>query len=798
MSYQLRKAAVIGSGTMGSGIAALLAGVGVPVVLLDIPAKDSAPDDPPDRRNAVVLNNLEAMKKSRPAQLFHPGDLDLITPGNLEDNLDLLADADWIVEAIVENLPIKQDLMAKIEAVRKPSAIVSTNTSGLRIEAIAEGRSDDFKRHFLGTHFFNPPRYLKLLEIIPHPMTGADVLRFMADYGANVLGKGVVLCKDTPNFIANRFISLSGTFVVNYALEHGYTVSEVDNLTGPLIGRPKTATFRLFDLIGTDIMVHVNNNLYPAIPDDESREVLVNPRSTALMQQMLERGLLGNKARQGFYKRVETDRGREFWTLNPATLGYEPPQKVRFESVGANRKIEDVGERIKAMVNADDRAGQFLWHLHAFYLTYAARRLGEIADDIPSIDNANKWGFNHQLGPFEIWDAIGVEDTIPRMEADGYAVADWVKDMVARGHATFYKRNAGGVATHVYDRDKGSYVPLEKDPRTIHIATLRAEGKRLEGMAGASLHDMGDGVLLLEFHTKANAIDDDIIKMGWRALEYLERGYEGVVVGNEGDHFSAGANIFLIMMLAQNGEYDKIDAITRELQNLFQAMRYAPKPVVTAPFGMALGGGAEFLMAGQRVVAHAELYTGLVEIGVGLLPAGSGCKEMLRRKVNPVMRTPNADVLPHLQTIFEQLALAKVSESAKIARDMGFLGPADRIVLNKDHLLAEARREVLHMAASGHTPLPPQKVWAAGRDALAALRMAVFTLQDGGFASDHDALIANHIAYVLCGGDLSEPGWVPEQYILDLEREAFVALCHEPKTLERIAHMLQTNKPLRN
>lgn len=798
MTYRIRKAAVIGSGTMGSGIAALLAGIGIPVVLLDIPPKESAPGDPPDKRNAIVLKNLQAMRKSRPAQLFHPDDLDLITPGNLEDDFERLREVDWIVEAIVENLGIKQGLMERLEAVRQPHAIVSTNTSGLSIRAIAEGRSDEFRRHFLGTHFFNPPRYLKLLELIPHPDTDPALIAFMQDFGVNALGKGVVRCKDTPNFIANRFISMVGTFVVNYALEHGYTVGEVDALTGPLIGHPKTATFRLFDLIGVDIMVHVNSNLYPAIPEDESREVLNYAPTVQLMQAMLERGWLGNKTRQGFYKRVETENGREFWQLNLQTLEYEPPTKVRFESVGQFRKIEDVGARIKALVNAEDRAAQFLWAMHAFYLTYAARHLDEIADSIPAVDNANKWGFNHALGPFEIWDALGVEETIPRMEADGYAVARWVKDMVAGGHPTFYQRDEGGVVIGVYDHHKGAYVPLERDPRAILIKDMRAAGKVVEELAGASLLDMGDGVLLLEFHSKANAIDDDIIKMGYRALERLESDFDGLVVGNQGDHFSAGANIFLIMMLAQQEEFERIDQLVRDLQGLMQALRYAPKPVVTAPFGMALGGGAEFLMAGQRAVAHAELYAGLVEIGVGVLPAGTGCKELLRRKLNPVMRTPNADALPHLQRIFEQIALAKVSESAKQAREMGFLTACDRIVMNRDHLLAEAKREVLHMIAGGFRAQPPGKVWAAGRDALAALRMAVFTLQDGGFATDHDALIANKIAYVLCGGDLSEPQWVPEQYILDLEREAFVELCHEPKTLERIGHMLQHGKPLRN
>lgn len=799
MTFQIRKAGVIGSGTMGGGIAALLAGVGVPVILLDIPAPDSAPGDLPERRNAIVLKNLEALKKSRPAQLYHPDDLRLITPGNLEDDIDRLADADWIIEAIVENLAIKRDLMARLDAIRKPGAIVSTNTSGLPVRAIAEGRSEDFQRHFLGTHFFNPPRYLSLLEIIPHEHTDPAVLDFMAAYGERILGKGVVRCKDTPNFIANRFISVAGTFGVNYALDHGYSVAEVDNLTGPLIGRPKTATFRLLDLIGTDIMAHVNQNLAGAIPHDEARDVLAHPGSRALLEAMLARGLLGNKAGQGFYKRVDQpDGSREFWTLNPATLEYGPPGKVRFESVGQFRGIEDTGARIRALVNAEDRAGEYLWHLHAFYLTYAARRLGEIADDIPSIDNANKWGFNHELGPFEIWDALGVAETIPRLEADGYAVAGWVKDMVAGGCPAFYQRGESGVVTGVYDPARGAYASLDKDPRAVAIRDLRAAGKRIEGRAGASLIDMGDGVALLEFHSKANAIDDDIIAMGWRALERLQSDFDALVIGNQGEHFSAGANIFLIALLAQQGEWDRIEAITRELQDLFQALRYAPRPVVTAPFGMALGGGAEFAMAGARAVAHAELYIGLVEMGVGLLPAGTGCKEMLRRKVNPVMQTPNADALPHIQQVFEQIALAKVSESARGARDMGFLTPADRIVLNKGHLLGEAKREALHLATSGYTPPPPAMIWAAGRDTLAALRTGVYALLEGGFATEHDARIANAIAYVLCGGDLTEPGWVPEQVILDLERAAFVELCREPKTHERIAHMLQYGKPLRN
>ena len=798
MSYQIRKAAVIGSGTMGSGIAALLAGVGIPVVMLDIPAKDTKPGDPPEARNAIVLKNFAAMQKSRPAQLYSQADAELITLGNLEDDLDRIADADWIIEVIVERLDIKQGLMEKLETVRRPGAIVSTNTSGLSINAIAEGRSEEFQRHFLGTHFFNPPRYLKLLEVIPHEKTDPELLDFMTNFSRRVLGKGVVLCKDTPNFIANRFISIVGSYTIAYAIENGYTVAEVDSLTGPLIGRPKTATFRLNDLVGNDVLAHVSENLYKAIPDDLEREVLKNEKLVRVIQKLLDEGWLGNKSGQGFYKKTFVDGERQFWTLNLETFEYEPPVKVRFESVGKHRKIEDVGERIKALINEDDRAGKFLWALHAFYLSYASRMYGEIADNILSMDNANKWGFNHELGPFEIWDAIGVADSIPRMEADGYPVADWVKEMLAGGHETFYRRSEKGIVTGYYDPASKGYVDMPVDPNVYVIADMKAEGKEVERNAGASLIDMGDGVVLLEFHTKVNAIDEDIIKMAYRALERLDSDFDALVIGNQAENFSVGANIFAIVMMAQQAQWDALHDAIRQGQNLMQALRYAHKPVVTAPFGMALGGGAEFTMASSRIVANAELYIGLVEFGVGVIPAWTGTKEIMRRVINPVMETPNADVLPHLQKAFEQIALAKVAESAKQAREMGFLGPADRIVVNRDYLLGEAKRTALELVAEGYTPLPPQKIWAAGRDALAALRLAVFQMQDAGYASEHDAKIADKLAYVMTGGDVSAPGWVPEQYILDLEREAFVSLAGEPKTQERLWHMIQKGKPLRN
>ncbi len=798
MSYEIRKAAVIGSGTMGGGIAALLAGVGVRVVLLDIPAKTTKPGDPVEQRNAIVLKNYQAMQKSRPAQLFLPADADLITLGNLDDDLNLLADVDWIIEVIVERLDIKQDLMNRIAGVRKPGAIVTTNTSGLSIHDIAEGQSDEFKQHFLGTHFFNPPRYLQLLEVIPHKQTDPALLDFMIAYGRDVLGKGVVICKDTPNFIANRFISIVGSYTIAYAIENGYSVSEVDAITGPLIGRPKTATFRLNDLVGNDVLAHVSENLYGMIPDDPDREVLKNARLVGVVKKLIDEGWLGNKTDQGFYKKTMVDGERQFWTLNLESYEYEPPEKVRFDSVGKHRKNEDTGARIKALLGEDDKAARFLKAMHGFYLSYASKMMGVIADDIVSLDSANKWGFVHELGPFEIWDAIDVAESIEWMESAGYAVADWVKEMVAGGCATFYRKNAQGIVTGVYDPASKGYIDAAADKRVMVVADMKAEGKEVEKNAGASLIDMGDGVALLEFHSKVNAIDEDIVTLAWKSLDRLKTDFDALVIGNQGEHFSAGANIFLIAMLAQQQEWDRLHEVVKEGQRLFQTMRYASKPVITAPFGMALGGGAETTMASARIVAHAELYIGLVEIGVGLIPAWSGTKEMMRRVINPVMETPNADVLPHLQKVFEQIALAKVSESAKLAREMGFLSAADRIVMSKDHHLAEAKRTAQELVADGYTPMKPSRIWAAGRDALAALRMAVWQMVQGGYATEHEGKIADKLAYVLTGGDLSAPGWVDEQYILDLEREAFVSLAGEAKTQERIWHMLQNNKPLRN
>jgi 3-hydroxyacyl-CoA dehydrogenase len=796
--YAIRKAAVIGSGTMGGGIAALLAGVGVEVTLLDIAARDTQPGDPPTRRRAVADEGLKRAASSRPAQFFSESDLALIRTGTIDDDLALLADADWVIEVVVERLDVKRSLMAKLIEVVRPDAILSTNTSGIPIRSIAEGMDASFTRRFLGTHFFNPPRYLNLLEVIPHPDTAPAIIEAIAAFATTRLGKGVVLCKDEPNFIGNRFMTMSGMQMVNDALDHGFTVDEIDALTGPLIGRPRTATFRLNDLVGIDIAVGVARNLYPAIPHDPARTVLEHPGTTALFDRLLANGWLGNKSGQGFYKMVRGAGGeKEFWTLDLNTFEYQPPTKPRFDSVTAHRKVENTGERIRLLINSDDRAGQLLFRHHAFLLAYASHRVPEITETLVNIDNAQRWGFSHELGPFEIWDAIGVRETVPRFEAAGYPVAPWVHAMLEAGNETFYRRE-NGVVTGFYSPQAAGYVDLVPHPKAISAARLRAGGHKVAGNSSATLYDMGDGAALLELHAPASALDADSVEMLHAAVDHLERDFDALVVGSEAERFCVGANLFMVMLAVQGGEPGQLDGMIRRAQDATQRLRYASKPVVIAPYNMTLGGGTEMMMAGARVVAHAELYAGLVEVGVGVIPGSGGCKEMLRRIVNPVIESsPNADVLPHLQRVFETIMLAKVSESAKGARALGFLTPADRIVMNRAHLLGEAKREALHLA-DGYTPLRAGKVWAAGRDAYAALLIAVQGFIESGMASEHDALIARELGLILTGGAISEPGWVDEQVILDLERAAFLRLVQHEKTQARIAHMLQTSKPLRN
>ncbi len=797
MSYRIDKVGIVGAGTMGGGIAAHLANIGIPVVLLDIvpPNLSVAEQSNPAARNRIVASLYDRMAKARPANLARADRGELITLGNLEDDFDKLADCDWIIEVIIEQLEPKQALMARLEAIRKPKAIISSNTSGIPINQIAAGRSPEFRAHFLGTHFFNPPRYLKLLEIIPTGDTAPEVVDFMKTFGADVLGKGVVVCKDTPNFIGNRFFAVASSYGLEYALENGYTIPEVDAITGPTIGRPKTATFRLLDLVGLDVMAHVNNNLYDAVAHDDFREALRPERTSALMQAMLDRKWFGNKSKQGFYKEERAGGKREFWALNPATMEYEPAPKIRFDSIGAVRNVDDLGERVRRLLQFDDRAAAYIRKLLYYGFSYAAYVMPEIAYRLSDVDAAMRWGFGHEAGPFEMWDMLGVAETAAKMEAEGFAVAPWVKEMLATGHDCFYRAN-GGLSD--YDPATKGYQPLVADRNIVRVADLRAAGKVVERNDGASLLDMGDGVALFEFHTKMNAIDQDIIDMAFKALERLDSDFDALVIGNNGEHFSAGANLFAVGVAAAQGQFDALDKMIKALQTATFKLRHAPKPVVTAPHQMALGGGVEMAMAGWEAAADHEVYMGLVEFGVGLIPAGGGCKEVLRRKVNPAMRAPNADVLPALQEAFEQIAMAKVGTSAWEAKGMGYLYPDDMIVMNSDHRLARAKQRALQLAAAGARPPEVEKVYAAGRDALYALKLGVRGLLWGGFASEHDAKIAGKLAHVLTGGDISAPAWVDPWYILDLEREAFLSLLGEEKTRERMMHMLQTGKPLRN
>lgn len=805
MRYKIHQAVVIGSGTMGAAIAAHLANAGIPVTLLDIVPNKLTPEQEaqgltlelPEVRNSIVQGGLKRAIEARPASFFSEDQLSLVKTGNLEDNFDAIRSADWVIEAVVENLKIKRDLMARIDAIRAPHTIVSTNTSGIPVTSIAEGLSEGFRQHFLGTHFFNPPRYLKLLEIIPTADTLSEVTRFISHFGEYRLGKGIVLCKDTPNFIGNRMAFGSGAFALDYILQNGYTIEEVDNITGPLIGRPKTATFRLIDLVGVDVWDYVGKNLAKAIPHDAMAMPYLNSEAVnSLIEWMMAQKYLGNKTKVGFYKEVRTESGKEFWSLNLQTRVHEAPAKVRFESIGKARGIENLAERLKTMLSFDDRAAQLVRALTYQSLAYAAYVIPEIADTPKPIDDAMRWGFGHEAGPFEIWDMLGVAETAQAMRAAGFAPAEWVETMLANGCTTFYQyEHTRKIA--VYNPQAGAYQPLET-PGIVSLVRQKQENKIIARNPGASLIDLGDGIACVEFHTKMNALDDDIFNMLIEGMNRAETDFDGLVIGGEAENFSAGANLFMVVMAAQSGMWDQLDAAIRKLQNLNMRMRYFPKPVIVAPLRLTLGGGAEITMHASRVVAGVELYAGLVEVGAGVIPAGGGTKEMVRRLLNPTMRTKNADPLPHLQRIFEQVGMAKVSTSAEEARQMGILTPADRTVMNLDHLITEARREARHLADSGYAPPPPEKIYAAGRDALAALRVGIYMFEQARQISAHDALIANKLAYIMTGGELSAPAWLDEQYFLDLEREAFLSLCGEEKTRQRMWNLLQTGKPLRN
>ncbi len=823
MSEPITHVTVIGAGTMGAAIAGHLANAGISSHLLDVTPTELTPAEQTqglslhDRavRNRIVQTGFERMTQARPANLFSPARADLITLGNIEDDLNAAAgQSDWIIEAIVERPRPKQELMAKLDAVAPADATISTNTSGIPLHIISEGRSQAFKRRFLGTHFFNPPRYLHLLEIIPSSETDAAIVARMKAFAEKRLGKGVVIAKDTPNFVGNRMFSYIQSDLMEFAIANSYTIEEVDRLTGPLIGRPKTATFRLLDVVGVDVAAMVGENLYDLIPDDEDRDILRGPLGSAVLNTLLANRLFGGKSGQGFYKTVLDEKGKKsFWGLDlkaaaEGKLDYIEPARASWASVD-DVKNEPLPERLRRLVARSmarqDKPADLLWHTLSRTLAYASKRLPEIADSPKEIDNAMKWGFGWEMGPFEIWDALGVADTTARMESEGVSVAAWVQEMLARGHGSFYKSEQEGdrredpLTPAPYNPRRGEYEPADESERVVSVAALKRGRGALAENDSASLLDMGDGVLLLEFHTKMNALDTDVSAIVNAAIERLHGDAAGLVIGNQGGNFSAGANLFLIGLLAQSGQADQLGAAIDSLQQMIQQMRLAPKPVVAAPYRLALGGGAEVSMGADRIVAHAELYMGQVEVGVGLIPAAGGCKELVRRHVNPHMQEQNVNPSPYLQQVFELIGFGKVSTSAEEARQMGFLGRLDRIVMNYDHLLAEAKEEVLRMADDGYRPPPVTgNIYAGGRDQLANLRVGVYLLREAGRISAHDAAIADCLAYVLCGGELSQPAWMDEQYFLDLEREAFITLAGRAETQERIWYMLQNGKPLRN
>ncbi|MFV1949999.1 MAG: 3-hydroxyacyl-CoA dehydrogenase NAD-binding domain-containing protein [Anaerolineales bacterium] len=808
MKYSINQAVVIGSGTMGAAIAAHLANAGIQVALLDIipfelTDQESAQGlslDDPSVRNRIVNQGFQAALKSKPASFYSKTPASMVRLGNLEDDFELIKEADWVIEVIIENLKIKKDLMKRIDDIRSEHTIISTNTSGIPITSIAEGRSKGFREHFLGTHFFNPPRYLKLVEIIPTNNTLEQVVADFSHFAEYRLGKGVVLCKDTPNFIANRMGFGSGAFALDYILKNNYTVKEVDSITGPLIGRPKSATFRLLDLVGLDVWEHVGSNLVNALPEnDQAMTYLKSKPANQLISSLVKKGWLGNKSRQGFYKQVDVEGNKEFWPLNLEKLVYEAAEKVRFDSVKSARGIEDLGQRITKLLEGSDRAADLARAMLLQGLSYASHCIPEISDTPKPIDDAMRWGFGHEAGPFEIWDMLGLEPIASEMEKAGYSPASWVDSMIKNGVTGFYERD-GKTIKAVYDPVQKKYITISTSPKLIRLDVLKNEKTRvLSRNTSASLIDLGDGVACIEFQTKMNAIDDDTLNMMNEALDYvLVNNLEGLVIGSNADNFSVGANLFGVVMASQNEMWEELDLLVQKLQNVNMRMRYFPKPVVIAPAGMALGGGSEIIMHGSRVVAAAELYAGLVEVGAGVIPAGGGTKEMVRRIINPPLQTKNVVAFPYLERLFTQIGQGEVAKSALEAQEMGILSPEDRIVINRDHLLEEAKREVLHMVEGGYQPPPPEKVYAAGRDALSGLKAGLYNFREAGYITEYEGVIGGKLIQVMCGGNLSKPAWMAESYFLDLEREAFLSLCGEKKTQERMWHLLQKGKVLRN
>ena len=807
MKRRIEKTVVLGAGTMGSRIAAHFANAGLPCILLDIAPPNLSADAPSSERNKIVRAGLDAAKKSKPAAFFTPALADKIAIGNFEDDLGRCAEADWIIEVVAENLEIKRKLLTRVAQFRKPGAIVTTNTSGLPVHLIAEGMSEEFQQHWAGTHFFNPPRYLKLVEVIPGPKTSKEVVESLSEFCDRRLGKGVVVAKDSPNFIANRI----GTFSMLNALRLmgtlGMTVEEVDACTGPAVGWPKSATFRTADIVGLDVLIHVVKNIYQTAPHDESREMYKVP---ALVEEMAKRGWLGDKTGQGFYKKVKGEGKQEILTLNVNTMEYRSGQKAKFGSLEMGKAIEDTRERLRALVGPvlegqkGDKAQQFLWRGLSETCLYAARRVPEISDNIVDVDRALRWGFGWELGPFEIMDAVGVKAFAGQVQREGRALSAIIEKVLASGRKGFYESDKG--TTTVFDISSGASKKVEEPNGVIILKSLKDAGREVERNAGASLIDLGDGVACVEFHAKMNAIGADLIAMLHKGLKRLETDFDAMVIANQAVNFSVGANLMLVLVGAQEQEWDELHMAVKQFQNINLAIKYAPKPVVAAPQGLALGGGCEVTLHAARIQAAAEAYIGLVETGVGLIPGGGGTKEMLIRANEHAAGGEDLDLFHALKPVFEAIAMAKVGTSAEECRDLGYLRREDGVSMNRDRLVADAKGAALSLVRGGYKPLAATwqegaqttQIKVLGEQFLAGAKLAIHIMFRGGYASEYDAHVGRKLANILAGGALTSPQLVSEQYVLDLEREAFVSLCGEKKTQERIAHTLKTGKPLRN
>ena len=792
---------------MGARIAAHIANAGIPCFLLDIVPSELNGDEKrkgmtlesPAVRNRIVMAGLDAAKKSRPAAFFTPETARLVTPGNLEDNIGWCGEVDWIIEAVAENLEIKRKLFERVETVRKPGTIVTSNTSGLPIHLIAEGRSEDFQRHWAGTHFFNPPRYMKLVELIPGPKALAAVLATLDEICDVRLGKGVVVAKDTPNFIANRIGTYAMLNVLKQMQALEMTIEEVDACTGPAIGQPKSATFRTADIVGLDVLVHVVRNIYENIPDDESREMWKVP---AFVEEMMKRGWLGDKTGSGFYKRVKKGGDSEILTLDWQKMEYRPRQKAKFGSIEAGKQIEDTRERLRALTapilggKGGDKANQFLWGTLSENCLYAARRAPEIANSIVDVDRAMRWGFAWELGPFEVWDAIGVERMAEGLKQAGKESPTIVSKVLALPEKSFYESEKG--STRYFDLGTAAMKPVAEPSGIILLKSLKDRTGVVQANSGASLIDLGDGVVCCEFHSKMNSIGGDFVAMLHAGINKLGSEFEAMVIANQAPNFSVGANLMLVLVTAQEGEWDDIHMAVRQFQRVNMAIKYAPGPVVAAPQGMALGGGCEISLHSARILAAAETYMGLVETGVGLIPGGGGTKEMLIRANEHASGGESLDLFHALKPVFENIAMAKVSTSGEEARSLGYLRPSDLIAMNRDRQVADAKQLALALVREGYHPPASAEIRVLGEQFLSGVKLAIHMLVRGGFASEYDAVVGRKLAYVLSGGGITAPQTVPEQYILDLEREAFVSLCGERKTQERMAHTLKTGKPLRN